>query len=254
MANIKLTVTYDGTHYQGWQKTSTGPSIEEALEGVLSLILQEQCQLQAASRTDAGVHATNQVINFISMNPRALELSQLQIALNSLLPKDIVVKNIEHVADNFHPTLDCCSKEYHYQVTFGSIQHPVDRKYAWHIPKTLNISLMRTAAELLLGNNDFSTFCNMKIKCDYTDHIRHLTSIDIIELIPNQSLRFVIRGNHFLYKMVRNIVGTLIYVGCGKIAIKDIPQILHSKDRRLAGITAPAHGLILYCVEYTGST
>src|SRR5690606_7926583 len=109
----------EGTHYFGWQKTSTGPSVEETLETVLSQILQEPCQLQAASRTDAGVHANGQIVNFKTNHPRISKISQLLVSINSLLPKDIRVLTIDIVNEEFHPTLDCIGKEYHYHVCFG---------------------------------------------------------------------------------------------------------------------------------------
>lgn len=248
MINIRLKVAYDGTQYLGWQKTQMGPSVEEALERTLSQILQEDIVLQAASRTDAGVHAKGQIVNFISKK-ETLPLQRLLISLNCLLPKDIAILNIEQADDSFHPTLDCRNKEYHYSVCYGTAQLPHHRFYSWHYPHPLNLLAMQQAAEQIVGQRDFSAFCNFKKNSAYDHYVRHVQEINIAEL-PNSQLQFQIRGNNFLYKMVRNIVGTLVYVGCGKIDAKSIPAILLSKDRTQAGVTAPAHGLCLHSINY----
>lgn len=247
--NVKLTLSYDGNNFLGWQKTSMGRSVEEELQKVLEQILQEPIQLQAASRTDAGVHALGQVVNFYTKKEE-LPLSKLKISLNSLLPKDIAVLELETAPANFHPTLDCIGKEYHYHLCYGSTQIPMHRFYSWHYPHKLNLQLMRQASSYFLGTHDFSSFCNYKKNSNYVHHERTINSIEFVEL-PQDRLRIEIRGNSFLYKMVRNLVGTLAYVGCGKIPLEHIPTILKKKDRTLAGMTAPAHGLCLYEVFYT---
>lgn len=246
-SNIKLIIAYDGTHYHGWQKTAMGPSIEGVLESTLSKILQEPVVLQAASRTDAGVHAANQVVNFF-LN-RSPCLRKLQYALNGLLPKEVRVKHMEIVHDHFHPTLDCIKKEYHYQVCYGPIQLPFQRCYAWHYPHDLNIDMMRAAAVQLIGRHDFSAFCNDLTQREYDHCIREIYTLDIFET-PYQCLRFEICGNNFLYKMVRNLVGTIVYVGCGKIAVEDISSLISEKKRTQIGMTAPATGLFLQEVIY----
>lgn len=247
MVNIKLVVAYDGRDYLGWQKTACGPSIEGTLQMVLEQIYQEPINLQAASRTDAGVHANGQVVNFISSKEK--DLKRLQTSLNQLLPKDISVLSIESMPPLFHPTLGSRGKEYHYNVCFGSVQMPHHRFYSWHISDTLDIPLMREAIMLLIGTHDFSTFCNFKKNASYSDFIRTIQQIEI-EVISPYRLCFRIIGNHFLYKMVRNIVGTLIYVGKGKLQLHAISRILSSHDRTQAGVTAPAHGLFLHQVFY----
>lgn len=247
MDNIRLKIAYDGTRYLGWQKTKMGPSIEESLENVLSKILQHPIHLQAASRTDAGVHASGQVVNFFTS--KNLLLDKLQCSLNNLLPKDIVVKTIENAQEKFHPTLDCKSKEYHYHVCYRNILLPEQRYYIWHYPYHLDLELMKKAVPLLIGERDFSSFCNTKNNSTYAHYTRLLKAINIQEL-PNKHLRFEVQGNNFLYKMVRNLIGTLIYVGCGKISLKMLPEIIKNGDRTKAGMTAPAHGLFLYQVNY----
>lgn len=239
--NVKLTLAYDGTHYLGWQKTHMGPSIEATLEQVLAQVLRHPVVLQAASRTDAGVHAEGQVVNFFTDS--SADLRKLQGALNGLLPKDISVYGIEQASENFHPTLNATGKEYHYKLCATPTQLPFHRNTSWHIYYPLNFDLMQQAAQQLIGTQDFSAFTNIRTD----DAIRTITDI---QLTTHPSLTIVVKGTSFLYKMVRNIVGTLVYVGCGKLPHDIIPQLLQNKDRREAGMTAPAHGLILKNVFY----
>ncbi len=240
--NIKLILAYEGTRYLGWQKTIAGPSIEEELENAVAQILQHPVNLQAASRTDAGVHAEGQVVNFFT--EREMPLDKLQKGLNSILPSDISVLQIEEAQESFHPTLQNCGKEYHYFVCLGSTQLPFYRNFSWHFSYPVNIKEMKKAALHLTGKHDFSAFTNEKQE----NNIREIFDIEI-EAFDNR-LKIRVSGNNFLYKMVRNIVGTLIYVGCNKLSAEEIPTILNSKDRTLAGVTAPALGLVLKEVFY----
>lgn len=248
MRNIKLIIAYDGTHYFGWQKTKMGPSVEGTLEQVLSKILQRPVTLQAASRTDAGVHADGQVVNFLTTD-NVFPLEKLKAALNGLLPKDIVVLKAEDAATDFHPTLHAISKEYRYTVCYNQTQMPHRRYYSWHYPYPLDTDLIKQAIPLLVGQRDFSAFCNARKNSAYSDYVRRLRAITLNEL-PDNCLQFEIYGDSFLYKMVRNLVGTLVYVGCGKILVEDVKKIIASADRTKAGITAPAHGLFLHRIEY----
>lgn len=247
--NIKLLIAYDGTDYLGWQKTFTGASIEEELQKVLELILQEKVALQAASRTDRGVHAHGQVVNFFTTH-QDLELGRLNHSLNALLPKSIVSLSATAMPLSFHPTLDCTGKEYRYSICNSFFQLPSYRLYSWHCPSSLDILKMREAAQLLKGTRDFAALCNVKKNESYTNFIRTVSEILVVELTENR-LEIHVSGNHFLYKMVRNIVGLLIGVGRKEISIEEIPLLLKSGDRTKAGVTAPAHGLSLYRVSYT---
>lgn len=246
--NVKLTVAYDGSAYLGWQKTPMGLSIESALQSVLEQILQEKVFLQAASRTDAGVHALGQVVNFFSSKPH-LNLNRLKHSANGLLPNDIMVLDALQADAAFHPTLDSAGKEYHYYICAGSTQLPQHRLYSWHYPYTLNYDAMFQAAKIMVGKHDFSTLCNTKKTTSYHNFEREVTDITI-EVCPNNRVHIKVSGINFLYKMVRNIVGTLIYIGKGKIPLEALPHILQSRDRTQAGITAPAHGLFLAKVFY----
>lgn len=248
MHNLKLLLTYDGTNYLGWQKTPSGASIESFLQTKIEQILQHPTPLQAASRTDAGVHAQAQVVNFLT-SKTCLDLKKFCISLNRLLPKDIVVLKADWMPLSFHPTLDSKSKEYHYFLCYGPTQLPQHRFYSWHVPFQLNIEDMQQACSLLKGTHDFASFCNQKNNVHYTDFIRQIQSIEI-NLIDDHRLVFRIRGNHFLYKMVRNIVGTLVDIGKGKLRLDDIPTILQSRLRPKAGVTAPPQGLFLHKVFY----
>lgn len=245
MPNLCLEVAYEGTHYLGWQKTKMGPSIEGVLETVLQQVLQEEVTLQAASRTDAGVHAEGQIVNFKTTHLPPYD--SLLRALQGLLPKDIAVKKVSLVPEAFHPTLDNKGKEYHYRLYLGPIHPPFERHISWHWPYPLDLSLIQQAIPPFLGTHDFAAFCNQRHGLP-TETVRTLYAIDCLHTPP--LLTFSLKGENFLYKMARNIVGTLVYIGCGKLDPHSIPFTLKAKDRTLAGITAPAHGLCLKNIFY----
>jgi len=245
--NISLTIAYDGTSYLGWQMTNAGSSIEETLRTAIEKILQEPIFLQAASRTDAGVHAEGQVVNFITTK-EYLKIDKLQRSINAVLPPTIVIHNIAIMPNNFHPTLDATGKEYHYNICYGPIQFPRHRYFSWHFPYDLDIVVMTEAAQLFIGEKDFSALRNRKKNENQRNSIREISKIAIIPL-SNSRLRIEVEGTSFLYKMVRNIVGTIAYVGSGKLSLADVRQIIASRNRTIAGITAPAHGLTLLRVK-----
>lgn len=261
--NIKLVISYFGGSYVGWQKAKpthaarqSTPSIEQTLEESLAKILQYPVKLQAASRTDAEVHAEGQVVNFFmekpyvprTMKPGDTDLSKLKFVLNCMLPRDIAIVSAEEMPMDFHPTLDSVKKEYWYHICNAPMQLPFHRKTSWHFPYSLDLDLMREAALPLLGTHDFSTFCN-GLKLSDRNPICHLEKIGITEL-PQKRIRIAICGDRFLYKMARNIAGTLAHIGCGKLKPDSAAQILNNKDRRQAGITPPGFGLTLKKVYY----
>lgn len=246
MNNISLLIAYDGSDFFGWQKTRMGPSVESTLQLVLEKILQHPIQLQAASRTDRGVHAEGQVVNFFT--EKTLHTDFIK-SINALLPKSITVLQLKQAPPEFHPTLLTLSKTYAYQICYGSIQLPQHRFFSWHVPYELDLEAMRKGSQLLIGEHDFSAFCNMRKNLNYEDRRRTLFSLDLHAHSPNR-LRIEVCGNHFLYKMVRNLVGTLVHVGRHKIPFQKISEILESKSRPLAGVTAPAHGLTLREIFY----
>jgi tRNA pseudouridine38-40 synthase len=241
---IKIILAYDGTRFFGWQKTKTGPSVQEELEKAIQHILNTPLSTEAASRTDRGVHAKGQIAHF--RTDQTIEARQFQRALNAVLPREISVQDVEIVDDSFHPTLNAISKEYHYWICNSPIQLPMNRLYSWHIHHPLDLASMQRAALDFLGTHDFSAFSN-----EPEDHA--IRTIEHIAIQPSESgrIRIEIRADRFLYKMVRNIVGTLAYIGLQKLSIDSIPQILASKMRKNGGITAPAHGLFLMEVFYT---
>ncbi len=242
MRNIKLLVAYQGTRYLGWQKTEMGLSIEEELEKSLSQILGHKVFLQAASRTDAGVHARGQVVNFFT--PILIDLEKLQKSLNGTLPKDISIFRVEEAPLDFHPTLQARGKEYLYSVCLGEVQLPFWRYFSWHFGYPIQLDQIEKGARHLIGEHDFSALSNERQESNRR-------TIFAISLEPSlDQLKIRVSGNNFLYKMVRNIVGTLLYIGCGKIEANALPLILESKQRSRAGVTAPAHGLILEKVNY----
>lgn len=243
--NIKMILAYDGTDFLGWQEGGDGPTIEGTLRPILEMIYQEKFTLQAASRTDRGVHAEGQVVNFFPSKEK--DLDRLKISLNQLLPNTIQVKSLSIVEEAFHPTLDVLGKEYHYHLSLGSAQSPFRRHYSWHHPLPLDLPLMEEAAKHFIGTHDFSSFCNASDQKP-ENAVRTLESITLHQ--EGETLRIAVKGNHFLYKMVRNIVGTLVYVGNGRLSLEDVKGLLDQKDRTFAGVTAPAHGLILKRVFY----
>lgn len=249
MPNIKLTVAYDGTHYLGWQKTKEGPSIEECLEQVLEQILQHPVTLNAAGRTDTGVHARGQVVNFFSEN-YSLDREKLKKSLNSLLPSDIAVLAVEAAPDSFHATTSCIGKEYHYRLCNAEVLLPQYRHTCWHYAYALDVGRMHYGAHVLAGTYNYKSLTNSKPDVKSDDFQRRVDKIDIIEEGEEGMLLIKVSGEKFLYKMVRNLVGTLAYVGRGLIRPEQLPSILESGDRTRAGITAPAHGLSLHRVFY----
>lgn len=247
LKNIVLKVAYDGTNYKGWQNIKSLPSIEKTLGNAIDKIIDPKVIFQAASRTDAGVHAGGQVVNFLSST--TLPLEGIKMRLNRLLPSDISILNIHEAPLDFHPTLNCSSKEYHYFVCNSQVQMPHHRLYSWHFPYPLNLGEMLKAASLLTGTLNFEAFCNIRKNHVYEDYVREVIQIEINPL-PDERICFKIRGNKFLYKMVRNLVGTLLSVGSGKMTIDNLVKGLESKNRTQIGLTAQAHGLTLAKVFY----
>jgi tRNA pseudouridine38-40 synthase len=246
--HIVLVLAYDGGSYYGWQKTKEGPSIEESLQKILQRIFQEPIHLQAASRTDRGVHAEWQVVDFVVQKPWN-DLDRLAISLNQLLPPDIRCRHACLAPnEDFHPTLDVIKKTYRYLISTGPVQLPLLRHTHWHVHYPLNPSLFYEASTPFLGTKDFRGLCNRRADLNEEDTIRTIHSIRIQE--EPQALAVFIEANHFLYKMARNIVGTMVCVARGSLPIDAIQQALQSRKRAFAGVTAPAHGLSLIEVTY----
>jgi tRNA pseudouridine38-40 synthase len=243
--NFKLTIEYDGTDYHGWQRQANDRTIQGEIENALMTMTGNKITLIGAGRTDAGVHAFGQVANFLCRT--ALEPHVFQKGLNSLLPKDIVITRCTQVSVKFHARYDVKSKSYHYRILNRELPAAIFRRYAWHIRKRLNLDAMSGSLCYIIGTHDFKAFEGTGSPRANT--VRSVMHADL-EKRNDGYLVFKIQGNGFLRFMVRNIVGTLVDVGLGKIMPRDINRILVSKDRNLAGITAPAHGLFLMNVNY----
>lgn len=259
--NIKLVLQYDGTDFCGWELQPGRRSVRREIEQALFRLFREKSKLTAASRTDSGVHALGQVVNFKLQHP--IPISKVAAALNSLLPDDLRVMKAEAVR-SFHARYDVKNKEYEYLIFNGEILPPLYRQIVWHVKPMLNIAAMRKAAKFLVGKHDFQSFCASH--SDDKNYVRILHKLGIRPASPakrgehsalgiwkGSPLRVIscqLVGNGFLYKMVRNIVGTLVEVGLGRRKPSDLRGILEAKDRKQAGRTAPAPGLCLVRVNY----
>ena len=246
MRNIRLTISYDGTNYCGWQRQKKRGTIQGTIEEVLERLLQEEVKLIGSGRTDSGVHALSQVANFKTKSN--LSLREIRRGLNGLLPKDIRIKNIISAPEKFNSRYDVLSKTYQYIISHQ--ESPFLQHYACFCPTQLNLPAMRKAAKALLGKHDFKAFqaAGSRIK----DSVRSIKKLSIRKkktTLANLIL-IEIEADGFLYKMARNIIGTLFEVGKGKKVPQDIKKILDKKNRKFAGPTAPAKGLYLKEVKY----
>ncbi|MBI5775650.1 MAG: tRNA pseudouridine(38-40) synthase TruA [Verrucomicrobia bacterium] len=244
----KLTVAFDGTAYQGWQVQKVGVGVQEKVEAALAKLFPSQPRLHSSSRTDTGVHALGMVAHFeVPKSEGKIPPRKLLLALNAHLPDDIRVLRAARTPAKFHARFDASGKQYRYAVWNAPAHNPLLRHSAWHVPQKLDLPAMWRAAALFVGRHDFrSLTANTGYERGTT--VRTLTRCDLKR--SGCLLTFVIEGDGFLYKMCRGIVGTLVQVGQGKIAASEIPAILAHRDRRIAGMTAPAHGLVLWKVFY----
>lgn len=244
MTNIKLSIEYDGTAYAGWQRQPNHPTIQAALEEALFKITQQKILTIGAGRTDSGVHALGQIVNFHTGKPLASQ--QWAPALNSYLPKDITVLSSEQVPANFHARFSAKGKIYHYRITCQTSRPALDRNRVWHFPHSLDIEVMRQAMSDFSGLHDFTSFRGSR-----SDTLNPMCAISHLSLhADSQLLSIRVQGDRFLKQMVRAIVGTLVEVGQHKRNPHTIPDILQAKDRRAAGRTAPSHGLYMVEVLY----
>lgn len=245
---LRAIISYDGSGFSGYQVQPGKRTVQLELERVLSSIHKgATVKVVASGRTDAGVHATGQVIHFDS--PLSLPLDRWKIALNVQLPGDIRVMKVEQVRDDFHARYDAKGKTYRYIWSLNEVHSPFERNYSVHVDRYKpNIELMKEASVHLLGTHDFSSFCaaNTSVK----DFVRTVRSIQFELKQEANQLHMVINGNGFLYNMVRIIAGTLFEVAIDKKDVADLPDILASCNRKNAGKTAPAHGLYLEKVAY----
>jgi len=243
--NFKLIIEYDGSSFCGWQRQKKERTIQAEIEKALMTMTEQPIVLIGSGRTDAGVHALGQVANFHCDTDLTADV--FQNSLNSLVAEDIVIKACEEVPDGFHARYDVKSKIYHYKVLNRKIPAAVGRQYAWFIRKKLDTDAMRKAAQALLGRHDFKAFEGTGSPRSTTT--RHVIHTDFFKDRSDQ-LVFEIEANGFLRFMVRNIVGTLVQVGLQKVTPAGFKEILLSRERERAGMTAPPQGLFLIKVKY----
>lgn len=243
--NIRIKVTYEGTRYQGWQKQETSDNtIQGKLERLLSRMCDEEITIQGSGRTDAGVHALGQVVNFHTSSTMSTE--EMLAYMNRYLPEDIAVVDIAEVPERFHSRLNAKGKRYSYRVWNSSIPNVFWRRYSHTVEDSLDIEAMKTAATYLLGEHDFKAFTSTKKGKKST--VRRIDSIDIIK--EGDLITFTFVGNGFLYHMIRILVGTLLDVGKGERSTEAIPAVMESKNRENAGELVPGKGLVLEEVYY----
>ena len=240
-----LTVAYDGTHYSGWQRQKNAVAIQDKMEWALDAVFKQRIPVTAASRTDAGVHALGQRVCF-SIEDCRIPTNKIPLVLNSYLPDDISVIAIKTVDGNFNPRFMAKEKTYHYCIWHDKYPNPLIRLTTVFFPYQLNLELMKEAAKFFEGKHDFAAFCAAG-SCVLT------TIREIFECRLEYDgclITIKIRGEGFLYNMVRIIAGTLIAAGQGKIPPADIQSIIKSRCRAQAGPTMPAHGLTLIDIKY----
>jgi tRNA pseudouridine38-40 synthase len=245
LPNIRLVIEYDGSRFHGWQKQPNLRTVQSELERVIRCVLREDISaLIAAGRTDAGVHAKGQVVNFFSKSE--VDLDRLKHSVSSLLKKDLTVLSAEYVDENFNSCRDAICKQYRYVILNRKAPAVLDYGKVWYVPMFLDVERMKIEAQRLVGTHDFETFRGAR--CSARTSIKTIFSSEIEQ---NQHyIVYKVIGQGFLKQMVRNIVGTLVGFGRGIINYKSIEDLLAERDRKKAGMTAPGYALCLDWVRY----
>ncbi len=244
MKRVMLTVAYEGSRYCGWQLQPNAVTVEGVLNKELSELLGENIEVIGASRTDSGVHAQGNVCVFDTET--RIPAEKICYALNHRLPEDIVIQESREVPKSFHPRKCDCIKTYEYKIWNADFIQPFNRKYTYFVYKDLDVNLMNEAAKELVGEHDFTSFCS--IHAEVQTHTRTLYSAEVEK--KDRLITIRLRGNGFLYNMVRIIAGTLVQIGRKERPADDIKRILEAKSREAAGPTAPPEGLTLVGIEY----
>ena len=245
---LKLVIAYDGTGYEGWQVQKTGTGVQAKVEAALAKFFPSAPRLHSSSRTDTGVHALGMVAHFeVPRAEHKLTARRLVLALNSQLPADVRVMSATRMRKEFHARFQARAKQYRYFVWNHMAMNPLLRTTAWHVPRPLDLKALRAAAPLFVGQRDFQSFAANQGYAKAST-VRTLTRCDVKRSGP--LLTFTMEGDGFLYKMCRGIVGTLVQIGQGKFPPEEIKTMLGQRDRRVAGMTAPAQGLVLWKVFY----
>lgn len=248
LMKYKLIISYDGTHYSGWQVQPSSPSIQSTIQDALALILKEKRVLIGSGRTDAGVHAKGQVAHFTT--EKELDISKVHYSLNGILRPDIRILEMEKVDDQFHARYSALSKIYRYHIHLDRTADPFKKLYSLHLPYSIDLPLLKEAARYFVGEHDFTSFANEGDRGSAgRDPIRTLMRLEVVEEEGGIYLEFEADG--FLYKMVRNITGTLLAASKRKIALADLPKIFEAKNRKLSAAAAPPQGLFLMQVNYS---
>ncbi len=243
----KITISYDGTDYFGWQIQPKKISIQSLIEKAIQTCLREKINIIGAGRTDAKVHAKAQIAHFST--DKKINLKKFKYSLNSLLPEDIRITKIEPAKNNFHARYSAKGKIYQYKLCLNDTQNPFTRKYTYKPKQKIDTDLLIKATEKFIGTHDFTSFANKTDQgCAKNKPIKTLKKLNVIKTSEGVILEFEADG--FLYKMIRNITGTLLEAASGKISIDEIPKILKAKDRTKAKYAVPAHGLTLIKVIY----
>lgn len=244
MKRYRMIVAYDGTNYSGWQLQENAPTVEGVLNQALTKLLKQEIQVIGASRTDAGVHARGNVAVFDAKT--TIPGDRLKYALNPLLPEDVRIMDSSQAADDFHPRFCDTEKTYEYQIWNSKDLLPTMRLYSYWYSRPLNVDSMNKAAKLIPGEKDFKSFCAAGAQVSTT--VRKVTGAEVFKSGDMITIR--VKGEGFLYNMVRIIAGTLIRIGEGKWEPEKMTEIIESCDRTKAGPTAPPQGLTLMKIEY----
>ncbi|MBI5178350.1 MAG: tRNA pseudouridine(38-40) synthase TruA [Nitrospinae bacterium] len=244
LRNVLLIVEYDGTNYCGWQSQAKGVSIQSLIEKAIGKILGKRSPALASGRTDAGVHAHAQPVNVRGHFP--MDDATLLRALNSMLPPDIAIKSALTVAPDFHAIRNAKWKTYRYQIWNSTEKSALNARTAWHVVSPLNLAAMKKGAAAMVGKHDFSSFQGAHSSIKGT--VRTIISLEIKR--RDELMTVEVTANGFLKQMVRNIVGTLVEMGRGRMEPERMKEIISAKDRTKAGPTAPPQGLFLVNVEY----
>lgn len=244
MKNVKLTIAYDGTNYSGWQFQINARTVQEEIQKALKIIMKKDIKINGSGRTDAGVHALEQVANFKA--DFTIPVDRIPVAMNGLLPPDIAIKKAEDVDMNFHARYSSKGKRYIYKIYNAKVRNPLYRNYSYFVNREIDINKIKEASKYFLGEHDFKAFMTKGSSIKTT--VRTIYSINVYK--RDDFIVIDYKGNGFLYNMVRIITGTLLDVNFGKINMEDLEDIIRLKDRNKAGHTVPAEGLYLAEVYY----
>lgn len=244
MKNIKLIIEYDGTNYHGWQSQNNSLAVQDIIASAINKLTGEKVIVNGSSRTDAGVHSYGLAANFLTDSP--IPPDRFCYALNTVLPSDVVAVKSEEVSSDFHARFSSKGKKYRYLIYNSEFPSAILRNRAYHVSKALDADKMQEAAEKFIGTHDFTTF--MAAGSTVKSPVRTIYSATVTK--KDNIICFEVEGSGFLYNMVRIMAGTLVEVGYGKIKVEQINDIILSKNRKLAGKTAPPHGLYLLEVYY----